>query len=110
MTQRSGKVHDGGNIIGFVYQGLALIAEDAILAFLGIDDSKPASLSRRMIGYILVHGYASYATPKLKVMALARDSGLDVVGGPLLAGVKMVGLGALGVLKNPFATMIGSLN
>lgn len=110
MTQRQSNVHDGGNVIGFMYQGFSLIAEDAILSYLKIDDSKSASLLRRVVGFSLVHGYGAYATPTLKVIPLARDHGLDVDGNSLIAGVRMVGMGALGVLKNPFATMVGSFN
>ncbi|KAL7912362.1 membrane bound O-acyl transferase family domain-containing protein [Trichoderma velutinum] len=110
MTQRETKVHDGGNTIGFIYQGLALIGEDIVLWWLNIDDSKPTSLMRRLVGFGLVHGYASYATPTLKVIPLAIDHGLEVPGNLLMSGVKMVGMGANGVLKNPFATMVGSFN
>ncbi|KAH8816082.1 membrane bound O-acyl transferase family-domain-containing protein [Xylogone sp. PMI_703] len=110
MSQHQANVTDGGNIIGFVYQGLALMGEDALLWLLGVDDTKSASLIRRIIGYSFVHGYAAYATPTLKVIPLARDHGLQAPGSPYMVGVKMVGVGAQGVLKNPFATMVGSFN
>lgn len=108
MTQKQNAMHDGGNILGFVYQGFSLIAEDCLLFILGINDSKPPSFLRRLVGLTIVHGYGSYATPTLKIIPLARDHGIS--GSSLEMGVKMVEMGAFGVLRNPFATMIGSFN
>lgn len=108
MSLKEGSFSDGGSFKGFFMQAMLIVAEDLVFWLLGITDDGNPSLQRRLIGYLLVHSYAAYAVPNLKVIPLARDHGLVVDGCPLIAGVKMVGMGAKGVLANPFATMIGS--
>jgi hypothetical protein len=110
MSRKDSRLTDGGNLIGFFYQALMLVGEDLVLWILGIDPNAPPTLLRRVIGYTLIHSYAAYATPTLKVIPLAQDAGIQAAGHPLMIGVKMAGQGARGVLGNPFATTIGIFN
>ncbi|KAF2084895.1 hypothetical protein K490DRAFT_59214 [Saccharata proteae CBS 121410] len=111
MATRDGNFNDGGNMMGFLYQAAIMIAEDLVYQHLGLgQDAGAPSLSRRLLGYAYVHGYALYAVPQLKVLKLAHDSGLVAAGGVYMPGVKMCGLGAHGIIKNPFTTLVGTLN
>lgn len=85
-----------------------VVGEDLVLWLLNIKDGGNPSASRRFIGYLLVHSYAAYAVPTLRVVPLGRDHGLETDGHPMMIGVKMAGMGAQGVLQNPFAALIGS--
>ncbi|KAI9781399.1 MAG: hypothetical protein M1839_005993 [Geoglossum umbratile] len=110
ISQKDGVFSDGGSFKAFLIQAAIIVAEDVVLWLLGIADGGNPSTSRRLIGYILVHSYAAYAIPTLKVMPLARDHGIEVGGHPLMAGVKMAGMGARGILRNPYAALIGPFN
>ena len=110
ISQKDGVFSDGGSFKGFFIQAAIIMAEYLVLWLLNItDDGNPSTL-RQLIGYMLVHSYAAYAVPTLKVLPLARDHGAEADGHPLMIGVKMAGLGAQGVLANPFATLIGSFD
>jgi len=108
MSQHSHPT-DGGNVKGFFYQALVIIAEDLVLHLLKIKDDGNPSFIRLVLGYLFTHGYAAYAVPALKVIPLAMDHHLRAAGHPLIIGVKMVGIGARGVLKNPFSSLIGNI-
>jgi hypothetical protein len=110
ISQKDGIFSDGGSFKGFLIQAMIIVAEDLVLWLFKIKDDGNPSASRRLIGYLLVHSYAAYAVPILKVIPLGRDHGLEVDGHQIIIGVKMAGMGAQGVLQNPFATLIGSFN
>jgi hypothetical protein len=110
VSQKNGFFSDGGNFKGFFIQAIIILVEDLMLYLLNIKDDGKPSTTRRLVGYLLVHSYAAYAVPTLKVIPLAQDLGLEVGGHPIMTGVSMAEIGAKGVLRNPFATLIGSFN
>lgn len=110
ISQKDGVFSDGGSFKGFFIQAIIIVAEDLVLWLSNIKDDGNPSASRRLIGHLLVHSYAAYAVPTLKVVPLGLDHGLEVNGHPMMVGVQMAGMGAKGVLQNPFATLIGSFN
>lgn len=110
MATRDGTFNDGGNVSGFMYQAAIMVLEDAVCWYLGIADDGNPTMLRRCIGFAIMHGYAMYGVPQLKVMKLARDHGLDAAGGKYMIGVKMAGMGSQGIINNPFTTLIGTLN
>lgn len=110
ISQKDGKFSDGGSFKGFLIQAMFIVGEDLVIWLLDAKDDGNPSASRRLIGYLLVHSYAAYAVPILKVIPLGQDHGLEVEGCQLMIGVKMAAIGAQGILRNPFATLVGSFN
>ena len=111
VSQRAGGFDKSGNFrFFFIESTLIVVIEDVVYWMMDLRGKEP-SLVHRLLGYAAVHSYAVYAIPSLKVIPLGQDLGLEAPGGhPLMVGVMMAGLGARGVLQNPFASLFGSLN
>ncbi len=104
VNRGSKRFSAGGALAFYGSQAAILIGEDAILTSLGIDDRKPPTLTRRLVGYAIIGLYSMILVPE-KLVSGARGQGMNVVGNELLSGVAYLGSRAAESLANPFPAL-----
>lgn len=104
VNRGSKRFSAGGALAFYGSQAAILAAEDAILSWLGIDDRKPPTLLRRIVGYGIIGLYSMILVPD-KLVSGARGQGLHSSGTELINGVAYLESRAAESLANPIPAL-----
>lgn len=104
VNRDSKRFSAGGALAFYGSQATILAAEDAILSWLGIDDRKPPSLLRRIVGYGIIGLYSMILVPD-KLVSGARGQGLQSSGTEIMNGVAYLESRAAESLDNPIPAL-----
>ncbi|KAK6008851.1 hypothetical protein QM012_000754 [Aureobasidium pullulans] len=103
---RKSGISDGGALVYFFAQPIAIVVEDLVHHVLGIHDNGQPSILRRVVGYVYVSAFWLWCFPNLKVVPLAHAHGIYDSRGPMLGAVRACGELARAMPFNPAQTII----
>lgn len=112
MVTRDGTqaTSDGGALVYFMAQPVAILVEDAFLSAVGVTDGVKPSRARRVCGYVYVATFWFWSFPQLKVVPLAYAHGLRDARGPLFGATRACLELAEAMPFNPATSLLGYLS